>query len=79
MVKANCREAIVNVDRLTTLVEMAQSYRLAQIRAVIGSLQAAAEQLRLNANPRLALEALMLGIPKRSSDKIAAQLEVKYG
>ena len=79
LVKANCSEAIVNVDRLTTLVEMAQSYSLAQIRAVIGGLQAADEQLRLNANPRLVLETLMLGIPKRSSDKIAAQLEVKYG
>lgn len=79
LVKTNCHEAIVNVDRLTTLIEMARSYSLAQIRAVIGGLQAAAKQLRLNANPRLALETLMLGIPERSSDKIAARLEVKYG
>jgi len=78
LIKGNCSEAITNVDRLTMLVEMARSYSLAQIRAVIGGIQAAGEQLRLNANPRLVLEALMLGIPKRSSDKIAAQLEVKY-
>lgn len=70
LVKTNCSEAIINVDLLTTLGEMAQDYSLAQIKAVIGSIQVAGEQLRLNANPRLVLEVLMLSIPKRCSDKI---------
>ena len=63
LVKLGCRDIIINVDRLDRLVEMAQGYRLAQIRAFIESIRAAAEQLRQNANPRLALEVLMLDIP----------------
>ena len=64
LVKVGCSEAITNIDLEAKLVEMARGYSLAQIRAVIGSLQAAEEQLKQNANPQLVLEVLMLGIPR---------------
>ena len=63
LVKVGRSDIITNIDRLATLVEMAKSYRLTQIKAVINSIQAAGEQLRQNANPRLVLEVLMLDIP----------------
>jgi len=72
LVKTGCCEAITNVDLETTLVDMAKGYSLAQIKAFINSIQAAGEQLRQNANPRLVLEVLMLSISGREG-------VVKYG
>jgi len=65
LVRLGCGDGITNIDRKDALVELAQGYSLAEIRAFISSIQAAAEQLRQNANPRLALEVLMLSIPER--------------
>jgi len=65
LVKAGCRDIITNVDLEANLIEVARSYSLAQIKAVISSIQAAGVQLRQNANPRLVLEVLMLDIPRR--------------
>ncbi len=73
LVKAGCRDIITNVDLETSLIEVAGYYSLAQIKAVISSIQAAGEQLRQNANPRLVLEVLMLDIPRRRC------VSVKYG
>jgi DNA polymerase-3 subunit delta' len=67
LVKLGSSDTITNIDHEAELVEMGQSYSLSQIRAFIGSIQAAAEQLEQNANPRLALEVLMLSIPGRSA------------
>ena len=64
LVSADCEEGVTNVDRLARLRGTAKDYSLAQIRAFIDSVQAAAEQLRLNANPLLALEVLMLNVPE---------------
>ena len=66
LVKLGSSGAITNIDFEATLVDMARGYNLAQIRAFINSIQAAGEQLRQNANPRLVLEVLMLSIPGRS-------------
>lgn len=77
LVEIGCRDIITNVDRLDTLVEMAKGYRLAQIKEFINSIQAAGEQLRQNANPRLVLEVLMLDMPGkegRSQKNLAKQL-----
>jgi DNA polymerase-3 subunit delta' len=63
LVKLGSSSAITNIDHQSTLVDMARGYRLEQIRAVISSIQAVGEQLRQNANPRLAFEVLMLNIP----------------
>jgi len=65
LVKLGCYDIIANIDRKDELVEMAGSYRLAQIKAFIESIKSAAEQLRQNVNTRLALEVLMLDIPKK--------------
>ena len=65
LIKIGCDEAITNADMLATLVEQARGYDLVQIRSFIDSIQAAGEQLRQNANPRLVLEVLMLSIPER--------------
>ena len=63
LIKAGCDDAITNADMLATLVDQAKGYNLFQIKSVINSIQAADEQLRQNANPRLVLEVLMLSIP----------------
>jgi DNA polymerase-3 subunit delta' len=75
LVKIGCGDIITNVDRLDKLVEIAEDYRLAQIKAFINSIQAAGEQLRQNANPRLVLEVLMLDMPgkERLSEKNLAK------
>jgi len=74
LVKVGCSEIITDVDLEATLVEMARGYNLTQIRAFINNIQAAEEQLRQNANPRLVLEVLMLGMPRREES-----ISVKYG
>ena len=82
LVKVNCGDIITNIDRLDTLTEMAEGYHLAQIKAFIDSIQAAGEQLKQNANPRLVLEVLMLDMPGkegRSEVKQTAPLSVKNG
>jgi len=63
LVKLGSNSAITNIDHEATLVDIAKSYRLKQIRTVINGIQATGEQLRQNANPRLAFEVLMLSIP----------------
>ncbi len=67
LVKLGCNDAITGIDLEAMLVDIARGYNLAQIKAFINSIQAAGEQLRQNANPRLVLEVLMLSIPGRSS------------
>lgn len=66
LIKLGCRVAITNIDLEAMLVDMTRGYNLAQIKAVINSIQAAGEQLKQNANLRLVLEVLMLSIPGRS-------------
>jgi DNA polymerase-3 subunit delta' len=67
LVKLGCGGAITNIDHQAMLVDLARDYNLAEVRAFINSIQAAGEQLRQNANPRLVLEVLMLSIPERSA------------
>ncbi len=61
--KIGCSYIITNIDRLAELIDMAQGYRLARIKAFIESIRMAGEQLGQNANPRLVLEVLMLDMP----------------
>jgi DNA polymerase-3 subunit delta' len=80
LVKTDCPDVVTNVDRMEALAEMAKGYRLAQIKAFIESIRAAAEQLRKNVNPRLVLEVLMLDIPiKEGEEGPATRLLVKHG
>ncbi|MBA7618759.1 hypothetical protein ES703_26091 [subsurface metagenome] len=76
LIKIGCNDDITNVDLEATLIKMTKDYSLAQIKTVINSIQAAEEQLKQNANPRLVLEVLMLSIPRkerRSREKPAAR------
>jgi len=77
LVKAGATNDITNADRLATIVNKTGDYSLAQIGAFIHNIQAASNQLRQNASPRLVLEVLMLNIPeakKHSKEKPAANL-----
>ncbi len=82
LAKTGCSDEITNVDLEDNIAKMAEDYSLAQIRTFINSLQAAKEQLKQNANPRLVLEVLMLNIPRkerRSGENSTAQFSVKHG
>ncbi|MFH0914361.1 MAG: DNA polymerase III subunit delta' [Chloroflexota bacterium] len=65
LVKLGCREAVTGADQLPWLEEVAPRYRLGEVREVIRAVGEAGEQLRQNASPRLALEVLMLSIPRK--------------
>ena len=69
LVKVGCSDAVTNIDRLATLNEMAEVYSLTQIRAFIDCIRVAGEQLKLNANPQLVLEVLMLSVPDKNKVK----------
>ena len=64
LVKLDCVNLITNIDRKDELVKMAGSYSLTRIKDFIKSIESAAVQLKQNVNTRLALEVLMLDIPK---------------
>jgi len=68
LAKVGCNDTITNVDRSATLIDMARGYNLAQIKVFISNIQAAGEYLRLNANPQLVLETLMLSIPGKKGE-----------
>jgi DNA polymerase-3 subunit delta' len=63
LVRLGCDEAITNIDRRDELAALAGRYRLEQIKGFITGIQTAADQLRKNVNPRLALEVMMLDLP----------------
>jgi DNA polymerase III subunit delta' len=73
MAKTGCTDDVINLDYLPSLVEMAGAYSLAQIRKAIHDIQDAGEQLKLNANARLALEALMLNLPTSVGEGVTRQ------
>ena len=57
-------EAVANINCLDDLIDITTGCSLYQIRSFIDSIRAARGQLKLNANPRLVLEVLMLSIPQ---------------
>jgi DNA polymerase-3 subunit delta' len=63
LVKTGCRDNIVSIDYISDLDEMAGAYSLVQIKPVTQSIRLAVEPLKLNANSRLVMEALMLNLP----------------
>ena len=70
LVKVGFGEAITNVDLEAKVADLARDFSLAQIRAVIASLLSAGDELRQNANSRLVLEVLMLGIPRGQWERV---------
>lgn len=68
LVKTGLEEAVTNVDRLDELRRMAPGFSVAQVRAFIDSIQLTGDQLKQNANARLALEVLMLSLPGAAAE-----------
>jgi DNA polymerase-3 subunit delta' len=64
LVKHDCKDLVVNIDRIDGLKKLAVQYDADQIAGCAKSLNSAVYNLRRNANPRLVLEVLMLNIPK---------------
>ncbi|MFC1925321.1 DNA polymerase III subunit delta' [Chloroflexota bacterium] len=63
LLKGGKGEFITNVDQEQALLRQAEGYSMSQTRDFIYHLQAVGRQLEQNANPRLALEVLMLNMP----------------
>jgi DNA polymerase-3 subunit delta' len=66
LAKVGCEKDIRNVDFQNELKTTAAGYSLGQIRAFIGRIQSAKEQLGLNINPQLVMEVLMLNMPEHN-------------
>ena len=67
LVKLGREEMITNIDRREELVTMSKNYNLSSVRNFIRSIAAAGLQLKQNEYQRLALEVLMLDIPKEEA------------
>lgn len=64
MIKGSCSQWVVNINQVAELEEsVAPAFSVTQINRAIQSLDAAVQQLRHNANPRLSLDVLMLSLP----------------
>jgi DNA polymerase-3 subunit delta' len=65
LIKGGCQEAIINVDFKTVLKEQASGLSLSGIKEFLTNLGLLQEAISKNVNPRLALEWLMLSLPRR--------------
>ncbi len=63
LVKLGCHGMITNIDREAEIDGLAAKCRLPAIRRCIRDIESAADHLKRNANPRLALDVLMIDIP----------------
>jgi len=66
LVKVDCGVEIANIDFEDILKKMANDYRLPQIRVFVDKIKSTKEHLRMNVNPQLVMEVLMLNIPEKS-------------
>ena len=69
LVKGGCQEAVINVDFKAVLKEQARVLSMSQIKESLTNLGLLQEAISKNVNPRLALEWLMLTLPRRASPK----------
>ena len=79
LAKVGLNEVITNIDISSTIVERSRYYSLAQIKNFINSIQAAGEQLRQNANPRLVLEVLVLDMPRKEMQGKELATAINHG
>jgi DNA polymerase-3 subunit delta' len=63
-VGANCAEAVTNIDRRATLTRLAQQIPPAAAFAFLQQIITVSQQLNENVNPQLALEHLVLHLPR---------------
>jgi DNA polymerase-3 subunit delta' len=69
LIKGGCQEAIINVDYKTVLQEQARGLSLSKIKEFLANLGLLQEAISKNVNPRLALEWLMLNLPRRENHR----------
>ena len=65
LTKCGSKQAITNVDHISTLEEWAETLTLPEIKDFINSLQESLSQVSKNANLRLVFEVLMLNMPRK--------------
>jgi DNA polymerase-3 subunit delta' len=65
LIKGGCQEAIINVDYERALEEQARELSLSEIKGSLANLCLLQEDISKNVNPRLALEWLMLNLPRK--------------
>ena len=66
LIKGACKEAIINVDYEIALEEQARGLSLSEIKGFLANLCLLQEEISKNVNPRLALEWLMLNLPRKT-------------
>lgn len=66
LIKGGCKEAIINVDYEIALEEQARELSLNEIKGFLANLCLLQEEISKNVNPRLALEWLMLNLPRKN-------------
>ena len=71
LVKAGLGEAIINIDIQQELSRLAECFSLAEIRKFIDVVRQTVDRLRANANPRLALEVMLLDMPAGKREGVA--------
>jgi DNA polymerase-3 subunit delta' len=69
LIKGGCQEAVINVDFKAVLREQAKVLSLSEIKDFLANLGLLQEAISKNVNPRLALEWLMLTLPRRGGPK----------
>ncbi|MFQ6058121.1 MAG: DNA polymerase III subunit delta' [Anaerolineae bacterium] len=69
LVKEGCPEVVTNIDQEMTLEQWAQRYSRREIKEVIQAIQGTVRQLEQNVNPRLALEVLLLRLPRVGKER----------
>jgi len=65
LIKGSCHESIINVDYEVALEEQARGLSLSEIEGFLANLCLLQEKISKNVNPRLALEWLMLNLPRK--------------
>jgi len=78
LIKGGCQEAVINVDYETVLEEQARGLTLSEIKEFLANLGLLREAVSRNVNPRLALEWLMLNLPRRENRKHVRKSEMKH-
>jgi DNA polymerase-3 subunit delta' len=65
LLAAQANAPLTHVDRMGELRECARRFGVKRSTAMIEALRSAADRISRNANPRLAVEVLMLDLPRR--------------
>ncbi len=66
---AGCPQAVVHIDRRHDLTAAAAQYAIPDLHAFVSGISLAAQRLRENVNPQLALEGVVLAMPERQAKR----------